>query len=597
MPIPEETLQRIKERSDIVRVVGEYVSLQKAGQNYKGLCPFHSEKTPSFMVSPSKGIYHCFGCGVGGNVFNFIMKFKGLSFPEAVKFLGNRVGIDVVSTQADRRAAGKTGRLREVIARAAKQFETNLHSPVGRSAKHYLTKREIPPESIETFHLGFAPESWDNMLNLLVGKGYNPKLIEEAGLIVAKRQGTGYYDRFRNRIMFPIQDTIGRFIGFGGRTMQHDEKETPKYINTSESALFHKGENLYGLFQAEEHIRKRDHVYVVEGYVDVIQMYAQGLQNTVAPLGTALTNDQVALMLRYTRNIYLLFDPDEAGVKAAMRSTSIMHQHRVDPMIIRLPAEHDPGNFFNTYTMDEFELLKRDSISGIDFIIMFFAGEKKEYTAHEIISMLNSLSGYFDNMSDELFKEDFLTRLSRVLHTEKGILRRELSRLTGKRSTPHKEQKPMLHAERGIQTELYLLLLLLSNPEYYDLAAPRIDEDYFHGKWTRRLWRAIGKAEQQKGWNSATVFNYIDDEQFVKYLSGKLVEEVLNTNPKEQLIDTIATLKELRLREKLEQLSREIQKAELEDNEELETKLLVEKNAFTNELKKIEKLRAHKVHL
>ena len=597
MPIPEEIINQIKERSDIVRVLGEYVSLRKSGQNYKGLCPFHSEKTPSFMVSPSKGIYHCFGCGVGGNVFNFIMKFKGLNFPEAVKFLGHRVGIQVDSSETGRRGVGKTAVLREITSRAAKEFKVNLMSTAGRGALQYLNERKIPTEAVKDFHIGFAPDSWDTLLKQLGSAGYNLKLIEETGLIVSKKSGEGYYDRFRNRIIFPIQDNIGRFIGFGGRTMQRNEKDTPKYINSSENTLFHKGENLYGLFQAEEYIRKQDHVFVVEGYVDVIQMHAQGLKNTVAPLGTALTDDQVALILRYTRNIYLLFDPDEAGVKAAMRSTSIMHQHRVDPLIIRLPADCDPGDFFNTYTMDEFNLLKRDAISGIDFIIMFHTKAKKEYTAHEIISILSSLSGYYDNMSDELFREDLLSRLSKVLNTEKGTLRRELSRLTGKRNTPQSDQKPPPRMDRGIQTELYLLLLLLSNPEYYELAAPRIDESHFHGKWTKKLWEAINQAEQQQQWDSATVFNYIDDEQFVTYLSGKLIEEVLTTNPKEQLIDTIATLKELRLREKLTHINKEIRRAELEHNEELETSLLVEKNAFTNELKKIEQLRAHKVRL
>ncbi len=549
------------------------------------------------MVSPSKGIYHCFGCGVGGNVFSFIMKFKGLNFPEAVKFLGHRVGIQVDSSETGRRGVGKTAALREITSRAAKQFKVNLMSPEGRGALKYLKERKIPEEAVKDFHLGFAPDSWDTLLKKLGSAGYNLKLIEETGLIVGKKSGEGYYDRFRNRIIFPIQDNIGRFIGFGGRILQSNDKETPKYINSSENTLFHKGENLYGLFQAEEYIRKQDHVFVVEGYVDVIQMHAQGLKNTVAPLGTALTDVQVALILRYTRNIFLLFDPDEAGIKAAMRSTSIMHQHRVDPLIVRLPADCDPGDFFNTYSMEEFNLLKIDAISGIDFIIMFYTEVKKEYTAHEIISILSSLSGYYDNMSDELFREDLLTRLSKVLKTERGTLRRELSRLTGKRNTPRIDQKPPPPMDRGIQTELYLLLLLLSNPEYYELAAPRIDESYFHGKWTKKLWEAINQAEQKQQWDSATVFNYIDDEQFVTYLSGKLIEEVLTANPKEQLIDTIATLKELRLKEKLSHVNEEIRRAELEHNEELETRLLVEKNAFINELKKIEQLRAHKVHL
>lgn len=548
-------------------------------------------------MSPKKGIYHCFGCGVGGNVFNFIMKFKGLSFPEAVRFLGDRVGIQVSSSGPEERGEGKTARLREITAHAAKHFKENLKSPVGREALQYLRRRKIPTEVIKEFHLGFALESWDALLSQLRGSGFSLGFIEETGLIVRKKSGDGYYDRFRNRVIFPIQDNVGRFIGFGGRILQSDEKEIPKYINSSENLLFHKGRNLYGFFQAEEYIRKQDQVFVVEGYVDVIQMHAQGLKNTVAPLGTALTEEQVALILRYTRTIYLLFDPDEAGIKAAMRSTSIMHQRSVDPFIIRLPADCDPGDFFNTYSMDEFNLMKGDAVSGIDFIIKYYTDVKKEYTAHEKISILGLLSDYYENMSDELFREDFLTRLSKALNTESGTLRRELTRLTGKRNTPQHEPKSPVTMNKGIHTELYLLLLLLSNPEYFTLAAPRIDESYFHGKWTKKLWEAINLAEQHQHWDSSTVFNFIDDEKFVKYLSGKLIEDVLTHNPKEQLIDTIATLKELRLKEKLARVNREIRRAELEHDEVMETKLLVEKNAFTNELKKIEQLRAHKVRL
>jgi DNA primase len=375
------------------------------------------------------------------------------------------------------------------------------------------------------------------------------------------------------------------------------DEGVPKYINSSENLLFHKGQNLYGFYQAEEFIRKQEHVFVVEGYVDAIRMHDQGLKNTVAPLGTALTEDQVALILRYTRTIYLIFDADEAGTKAAMRSTSIMHQRSVDPYIIRLPAGSDPGDFFNTYSIDEFNLMKEDALSGIDFIIKHYTESKKVYTAHEKISILGSLSEYYQNMNDELFRDDFLKRLSSALDTESGILRRELTRLRGKQYIPQNETKSPINAGKGVHTELYLLLLILSNPEYFQLAAPRLDESYFHGKWTKRLWEAINQAVHVQDWDSSTVFNYIDDEQFIKYLSGKLIEEILTHNPKEQLIDTIAALKELRLKEKLAMLNRAIRKAELEHDEDLQTKLLVEKNAFTNELKKIDQLRAHKVHL
>jgi DNA primase len=608
MPIPEEIINQIKDRAEIRQVIGEYVQLRKAGQNYKGLCPFHTEKTPSFIVSPQKGIYHCFGCGAGGNVFRFIMQFKGLSFPEAVRFLGEKVGVSVVSQGQKQEKQSRSTVLREVIKASMNYYRQTLRSSAGQRALEYLKGRNISEDILEDFNIGFARDSWDSLMIHLREAGYQPSIMEEAGLIIRRKSGTGYYDRFRNRIMFPIQDSVGRFIGFGGRTLGpegdkgHEQARVPKYINTSENPIFHKGKSLYGFAQAEEHIRKKNHVYVVEGYIDVMGLHEQGLRNTVAPLGTALTEDHVAHILRYTRNIFFIFDPDEAGMQAAMRSTSILHRHGIDPFIIRLPFGHDPGDFFDSYSLDDFLLLKNEALTGIDFIIIQNAGSKKSYTAHEKMSIIESLADYYNNMRDEIFREDLLHRLANVLGTEKSILKQELQKRAG--SVRHTKGGPS-EADgnqrgspyRGTHTELYLLLLLLSNPEYHELAAPRLDESYFHGKWTKKLWQAIQRAAYTEHWDSSTVLNFIEDEQFIKYLSGKLLEEKLTHNPKEQLIDTIATLKEIRLREKLAQMNRELRKAELENDEARETELLVEINAFSNELKKIDQLRTSKVRL
>jgi len=607
LPIPEEIINQIKDRADITRIIGEYVPLKKAGQNFKGLCPFHTEKTPSFIVSPAKGIFHCFGCGAGGNVFSFVMQFKGLTFPEAVHFLGDRLGIRVSSGVFQTGRESRASILREINSVSARYFYQNLLAPLGKDALEYLRKRKISDNIMQVFGIGYACDSWDSLLTHLTSQGFKPAQVEEAGLILKRKSGTGYYDRFRNRIMFPIQDSIGRFNGFGGRLVGSGEGDSPKYINTSENQVFHKGGTLYGFTQAEEHLRKQDHVYIVEGYIDVVRMHEQGLRNTVAPLGTALTEEHVALILRHTRNIYLIFDPDDAGIKAALRSTAILHRRGIDPYIVRMPSGHDPGDFFDTYSLNDFSLMKGEALTGIEFIIRQFTGKKKNYTAHEKISILESLSEYYENMTDEIFKEDFLNRVAVSLGTERAVIKREMARLEGpkrqtawirgKHTSPEHGISSPTSAEKSIHTELYLLLLILSNPEYLELAIPRVDETYFHGKWTKKLWKAINQSAQRGNWDSSTAFTYIEDEQFVKYLSGKLVEEILTHNPKEQLIDTIATLKEIRLKEKLALVNRELKKAELERDEARETELLVEKNAFTNELKKIEQLRANKIRL
>jgi DNA primase len=597
LAIPEDIINQIKERADIADVIGEYVPLKKAGKNYKGLCPFHTEKTPSFMVSPQKGIFHCFGCGAGGNVYSFIMQFKGLSFPEAVRFLGDRVGIQIRDSETRRQGDNRVALLREVNAAAARCYRENLLSPDGKRALDYLRRRNISDDGMNTFGIGFALDSWDSILRRLRGKGYGPEILVEAGLVVGRKSGRGHYDRFRNRIMFPILDSLGRCIGFGGRTLAAHDMDIPKYINSSENPVFQKGKTLYGFTQAEESIRKRDHAYIVEGYIDVIRMHEVELKNTVAPLGTALTEEHVALLSRYTRNMYLIFDPDEAGVRAALRSISIMHRRGIDPSVVRFPAGRDPGDFFDTYGLEDFDTLKNEALPGIAFIVKQHTTTKKAYTAHEKISILESLSEYYENMKDEIFREDFIKRLSESLGTETGVLTREITQRQRRRPTVSGVAPEKFDAQRGIHTELYLLLLILSYPEYLKLAQPRLDEGYFHGKWTKRLWRAINQAAQVGSWDSATVLSYIEDQQFVKYLSARLVDEALVHNPKEQLVDTIATLKEYRLREKLEVINGQLRRAELEKDETRETDLLVEKNALTNELKKIEQLRANKVQL
>jgi DNA primase len=301
--------------------------------------------------------------------------------------------------------------------------------------------------------------------------------------------------------------------------------------------------------------------------------------------------------MRYTRNIYLIFDPDTAGVKAALRSTMILHRRGTDPSIIRLPGGCDPGNFFNNYTSDDFELLKRDAITGIEFIIKNYTGTKKEYTANEKIVILKSLSEYYENMDDEIFKVEFIECISKSLGTESGILKREITSFGHQRDFAYRKSLPSEKKNKGLHTELYLLTLILSNPELFTLAESRLDDSYFHGKWTKILWKAIIKVQEDRSWNSSTVFNHLNNEDFIKYLSGKLIEGHLGNRPKEQLIDTIAALKEIRLREKLEHVNVLLKKAELENDESLENELLVEKNAFSNELKKIELLRASKVNL
>ncbi len=363
--IPEDVIQRIRERADIVEVVGSHLSLSKAGQNYKGLCPFHSEKTPSFTVSPSRQMFHCFGCGEGGNVFGFLMKIDGATFPAAVRTLGERYGIEVDPQPASPAARQRTEsreRLLILNRQAAEFFHRALVSdPNGQAARLYLEKRGMTPSTIEQFGLGYAPAGWDLTLSALTKAGSKIEDLALAGLVVPREQNSragqtapGYYDRFRGRVMFPIRDLQKRVIGFGGRILDDGQ---PKYLNSPETPLFSKSRTLYALDVAREGISQSEEMVLVEGYFDAIALHQAGLTNVAATLGTALTSEHIELIRRFTHRIVLVFDPDTAGVRAALRSMDLFLDSGLTVRVVSLPAGEDPDTFVRGQGLDSFKAL------------------------------------------------------------------------------------------------------------------------------------------------------------------------------------------------------------------------------------------------
>jgi len=339
----ESTLQAVKEAADIVEIVGETVSLKRAGANYKGLCPFHSEKTPSFTVSPARGSYHCFGCGVGGDAIDFVMRSQGLSFPDALKLLARRYHIPLPERDMSAReqaAAALRERLHAINAEAAAVYhDFLLNAPEAAPARRYLRRREISPEIIEEFQIGYAPRRWDFIIKAL--GGHPVEDLEAAGLVKANDRG-GYYDRFRNRVVFPILSPGGRHIGFGGRAL---DDQPAKYLNSPETPVFKKHRTLFGLYQNKRAIREAGRCLVVEGNFDLLALAARGVREVVAPLGTALTGDHVRAMKGYAGEAVMMFDGDAAGVKAAMRAVPLFLARKLPAKVAVLPGGHDPDSF------------------------------------------------------------------------------------------------------------------------------------------------------------------------------------------------------------------------------------------------------------
>lgn len=345
----EDTVQLIKDAADIAELIGEHVSLKRAGANLKGLCPFHSEKTPSFTVNPERKTYHCFGCGEGGDVFSFMMNFHRLSFAEALKELARKYHIALPEkplNPQEMEKARKREALHAANEKAADLFQQLLLSdPGAQKARDYLVKRGIPEEIVLEFRLGFAPDSWNFLVNALPKHNITVDSAREAGLIVPRDNG-GFYDRFRNRVMFPIIGLTGRVVAFGGRILDDGQ---PKYMNSPESPVFDKSRTLFGLYQNREHIRKAKSCLVVEGNFDLLSLVVQGVRNVAAPLGTALTQAHIRSLKGYADEVILLFDGDQAGIKAAMRSVPLFLSEQVTARISVLPSAHDPDTFVREF--------------------------------------------------------------------------------------------------------------------------------------------------------------------------------------------------------------------------------------------------------
>jgi DNA primase catalytic core len=374
--IPEDKISEIKNTVDIVDIISDVVTLKKTGKNYIGLCPFHSEKTPSFTVSPEKKIFHCFGCQAGGNVFTFIMKNEGISFPEAVRVIAAKCGIDIPTrrlSQGEKRKISEREKLLDVN-RQAKDYFCNIlsNSATGINAKEYLIKRKINKEIIKGFALGYAQEGWDNLTSYFLKKKISPTLLENSGLIIPRKKGSGFYDRFRGRIIFPIFNISSQVIGFGGRVMDDSDPKNAKYLNSPETPVYNKSSSLYGLNKAKDKLREYKTVFIVEGYFDLLALQQHNIINSVATLGTSLTAEHVRLIRGYigkTGKVILVYDSDDAGLKAAKPlsaiNDSVARSLYVKELAERLGIDESAvlEKVREVYTVSSEQLHKKDILS------------------------------------------------------------------------------------------------------------------------------------------------------------------------------------------------------------------------------------------
>ena len=428
--IPQEVLDEIVARCDIVSVINEYVPLKRKGSNYQGLCPFHNEKTPSFSVSPSKQIFHCFGCGKGGNVFKFIMEIEGISFVEAAEKLAKRAGVKLPEkemTSAQRKALEQRKRYQQINELAARYYHTVLmKSKMGQPYREYLKQRQISDDTIIKFRLGATPAGWDNLYREMKKRGITEQEMLDLGLISQTKKGT-YVDRFRQRLMFPICDEKGTVIAFGGRIIDKDSSPQ-KYLNSPDTPLFHKSRNLYGLHLARAGIRNADQAIIVEGYMDVISCHQHGITNAIAPLGTAFTPEQGKLLMRNTYQVGISFDGDAAGTKATMRCLDILSDLGCNARVIQIPDNADPDEYLKKYGKDAFEQL----ISASQELIMYKITKYMETTNTDTITgkmkVVSMLLPDIRKLQSAVARETAIREISQKLQVSEKAIWDELRR-------------------------------------------------------------------------------------------------------------------------------------------------------------------------
>jgi DNA primase len=435
MRIPPEKLEEIRSSSDIVDVISQHVRLKKRGKNFVGLCPFHQEKTPSFTVSAEKQVFHCFGCAKGGNVFTFVMEIEKVSFTEAVRSLADKAGITISFTEEDQQQQSEIETLYNVCRLAGLHFYNNLtKTDEGRTALEYYHNRAFSDETIRTFGLGYSLNSWDGFVNRAREEGLKRDDLLKAGLIRTREDGSDY-DYFRGRAMFPIFTTTGRVVGFGARKMREDDP-LGKYINSPETLIYNKSRILFGLFHSKDAVRSEDNALMVEGYADLISLYQAGIQNVVASSGTALTEEQVQLISRYTKKLTLVYDADSAGSNATIRGMDIALAQDLDVSIVELPEGHDPDSFVRESGGKEFSKLLAQAVSFIDFKAKQYLRAGAFATPEGKTQAVRSIVQSIAKMKDELKRNFYIKEVATKYDIYESVLYRELDRWVGNRSRP-----------------------------------------------------------------------------------------------------------------------------------------------------------------
>lgn len=555
MYYPEEIVEEVRSRNDIVDVISGYVKLQKKGSNYFGLCPFHNEKSPSFSVSPQKQMYYCFGCGAGGNVITFLMEYESYTFPEALKVLADRAGVklpEVEYSKEERAKADRRSVLLEINKLAANYFYYQLHQPQGKIGYEYFQSRQLSDDTIRRFGLGFANKTSSDLYQYLRSKGYGDDILKDTGLVTVEERGS--HDKFWNRVMFPIMDVNNRVIGFGGRVMGEG---TPKYLNSPETLIFDKSRNLYGLNYARTSREK--YILACEGYMDVIAMHQAGFTNAVASLGTAFTSQQAALLKRYTDTVILTYDSDGAGIRAALRAIPILKEVGISARVLSLKPYKDPDEFIKNMGADAFRERIREAQNSFLFEVDVLKRDFHLEDPEEKTRFHNAVARKLLEFPEALERDNYIRAVSQAQFIPYEDLKRLVNRLgmqagmqpsrtpktSGEGYGREADTRKKKEKDDGIRRSQRLLLTwLIERPKLFEKIKGVVDAEDFKEPLYHQVAQMVFEGHEKGNLNPAAILNHFinDEEQYKEaaaLFNASLQESLNNEEQKKAFLETV----------------------------------------------------------
>ncbi len=580
-----EIVDQIRQTASIVEIASQYTTLRRRGNKHVGLCPFHSEKTPSFTVDDEKQLFHCFGCAVGGDIFTLVMEKENLSFPEALKYLAEKYNIPLPKK---REFSPQLQKLEEQLFKINENtlafFKKNLFTTKeGEKALEYLKKRDISEEIIQKLKIGYALNSWDSLLSFFKEKKVTPKLLEKAGLVLYNQKKDSYYDRFRGRIIFPIFGLTGKVVAFGGRSILNAE---PKYLNSPDTPVYSKGKILYGLNFSKESIRDTGEVIIVEGYTDFVSLYQAGITNIAASLGTSLTSDQVSQTLRFAPKIIINYDGDSAGKLATSRGISLYFEKASEPEILILPENLDPDSYLRKYGTDKYIThLKKGGIPLIKFLIKLFAPENGIKSVEEKINIATKIIEIILINPNTIRGSEYLKQVSEYLALDEQVVRDSIRVKQPRKESAEKSEEKVTF----LLAEKRLLQILLEDKRIASYVFPEMKEEHFQGLKTEPIFAALTEYSKKGKEPDFNELRQKIDPSLSSSLAKALLLEKEQAATVEEAFECLNALKQFSLENRKKELKAEIISMEKKGDKEKLRSLLIQRQDIINQLSSLSK--------